>query len=217
VVGFGQYNLHMLTTRGYAVLAPDIPVHVGTPMQDLMKAVMPAIDKVVEMGIADPDRLAVMGQSNGGYSTLSLIVQTHRFKAAVMNAGFDDLTGFYGAMNYADGGGVWHPWLERLGGGMGVPPWEAPQRYVENSPIYYLDRIQTPLIIQAGGADAAIVPFSDQVFVGLKRLNKDVTYLRYGGEGHLLTNPANVVDYWKRVLAFFDERVKEPKRAVASQ
>jgi dipeptidyl aminopeptidase/acylaminoacyl peptidase len=203
----GQYNAHLLTTRGYAVISPDIPVRVGSPMRDMMKAVMPAIDKAIELGIADPDRLGVTGQSNGGYSTLSLVTQTNRFKAAVMNAGFGDLTGFYGAMN-PDGTGSWHPWLERMGGAMGVAPWENPQRYVENSPIFYLDRVNTPLIIQAGGEDESIVPFSDQVFVGLKRLGKNVIYLRYAGEDHLLERPANKLDYWNRVLPFWDKYLK---------
>jgi dipeptidyl aminopeptidase/acylaminoacyl peptidase len=173
---------------------------------------MPAIDRLVELGITDPDRLAVMGQSNGGYSTLALIAQTSRFKAAVMNAGFGDLVGFYGSMSYAGTGG-WIPWLERAGGGMGAAPWEAPLRYVENSPVYYLDRITTPLIVQAGADDEGIVRFSDQVWVGLQRLGKEATYLRYGGEEHVLTKAANLVDYWKRVLAFLDEKVKNAKPA----
>jgi dipeptidyl aminopeptidase/acylaminoacyl peptidase len=208
LVGISAYNFHMLTTRGYAVLWPDIPVHIGTPMRDLMKSVMPAVDKAIELGIADPERLAVMGQSNGGYSTISLLVQTARFQAAVMNAGFGDLVGFYGSMSPRDGAGSWHPWLEQQGGAMGVPPWEAPLRYVENSPIFFLDRVRTPLLIQAGGADWPIVPYSDQVFVGLKRLGKEVTYLRYGGEGHVLAQYPNLVDYWKRVIAFYDEKLK---------
>jgi len=211
LVGVNQHNMQMLATRGYAVLWPDIPVHVGTPMRDLMKAVIPAIDEVVAQGVADPDRLGVMGWSNGGYSTLALIVQTTRFKAAVMNAGFGDLTGFYGfgiSNDYRGNGfGAWHPWLEHGGGAMSVPPWEDPQRYVENSPIYYLDRIQTPLIIMAGSRDIAIVPFSDQVFVNLKRLRKDATYLRYREEDHALTSYANLVDYWTRVTRFFDEKL----------
>lgn len=208
LVNFGQYNYQMLATRGYAVLNPDIPVNVGSPMQDLMKSVIPAVDKVVELGIADPDRLGVTGQSNGGYSTLAVIVQTQRFKAAVMNAGFGDLTGFFGSMIPGSGEGSWHPWLLKLGGGMGVPPWENPQRYLQNSPIYFLDRITTPLIIQAGGEDAAIVPFSDEVFVGLRALHKDVTYLRYDGEAHLLENPANQLDYWHRTLQFWEQHLK---------
>jgi len=91
---------------------------------------------------------------------------------------------------------------------MGVPPWEAPLRYVENSPIYALHQIETPLIIMAGSDDGGIVPFSDQVFVGLKRLNKDVTYLRYRNESHALVGYANLVDYWSRVIAFLEEKLK---------
>lgn len=206
----GEYNYEILTTRGYAILSPDIPVHTGTPMRDLMKAVMPAIDKVVELGIADPDRLGVTGQSNGGYSTLALICQTNRFKAAVMNSGFGDLVAFYGSMNKNDGSGGWHPWLEKLGGAMQVPPWENPMRYVENSPIYYLDRIQTPLMMQAGADDEGIVEYSDQVYVALKRLDKNVTYLRYRDESHLLERHANKLDYWSRILPFWDQYLKGP-------
>ncbi|WP_246193095.1 S9 family peptidase [Pseudoxanthomonas yeongjuensis] len=202
LVGFQSFNMHMLTTRGYAVMWPDIPTSEGTPVDDLMKAVMPAIDKVVDLGIVDPDRLAVMGNSNGGYSTLALITRTDRFKAAVMNAGFGDLTAFHGTM-----GGAWIPWLEQRGGSMKVPPWEAPQRYVENSPIYYLDRIKTPLIIQAGTADLSIVQHSDQVWVEMQRLSKPATYLRYGGEGHLLVGAANLQDYWGRVLKFYEKEL----------
>ncbi len=211
LIGISAYNLHMFTTRGYAVLWPDMPVKVGTPMKDMMKSVMPAIDRVVEMGIADSNRLAVMGQSGGGYSTLSLIAQTNRFKAAVMSSGYGDLTAVWGSMSPVDGSGGWHPWLEQMGGAMGGPPWEQQQRYVDNSPIYILNKITTPLIIEAGGNDVSIVPYSDEVYVGMKRLKKDVTYLRYKGEGHVLTQYPNLIDYWNRVTKFLDERVKNPQ------
>ncbi len=89
-----------------------------------------------------------------------------------------------------------------------VLAWEAALRYVENSPVYYLDRVETPLIIQAGAADTTIINHSDEVWVGLQRLNKNVTYLRYGGEGHVLASAANLRDYWKRVLSFFDEHLR---------
>jgi dipeptidyl aminopeptidase/acylaminoacyl peptidase len=204
----GAFNMQMFATRGYASLDPDIPVHTGTPMQDLMKTVMPAIDRVIALGIADPDRIVLMGHSNGGYSTIALLVQTNRFKAAVMSGGFGDLTAFYGYMR-SSGEGSWIQFLEQQdgGGAMGAPPWEVPQRYVENSPIYYLNRVRTPLIIQAGTADLPIIGFSDAVFVGLKRLGREVTYLRYEGEGHMLERRANLIDFWGRVLAFFGKRV----------
>lgn len=214
MLGNEQYNMHMLTTRGYAVLWPQAPIQLGTPMLDLMKSAMPAINKVIELGITDPDKLAAMGQSGGGYSTLALIAQTRRFKAAVMNAGFGDYTAFYGHMA-ADGTGTWHNWIEsnRKRSGLGAAPWEEPLRFVQNSPIYYLDRITTPLIIQAGGADDGIVSFSDQVFVGLKRLGKDVTYLRYGGEGHGLAQLPNLKDYWSRVIEFLDQHLKGAEKS----
>ncbi|MGH7736380.1 MAG: prolyl oligopeptidase family serine peptidase [Candidatus Tyrphobacter sp.] len=195
------WNFQLLATRGYAVLLPDTPVHLGSPMKDLRLSVMPAVDKAIALGIADPNRLAVGGQSNGGYSALSIIVQTHRFKAAIVNSGFGDLTAFYG---YMDAGGYspWMTWLGLWGGAMGVPPWKDPQRYVENSPIYYLSRITTPILMEAGGADAGIVQFSDEVFADLKSLGSKVIYLRYRGEGHVLTSYGNMVDYFSRLVAF---------------
>jgi dipeptidyl aminopeptidase/acylaminoacyl peptidase len=205
------FNFQLLATRGYAIIAPDMPVRVGTPMRDMMKTVMPAIDRAVALGIADPNRLAVAGQSNGGYSTLALIVQTHRFKAAIMNAGFGDLAGFYGCMRHigasATGKPVWIDWVVTHGGAMGVPPWSAPERYVTNSPVYYLDRITTPLLMQDGANDDCIVEFSDEVFIDLQSMGKDVTYLRYGDENHILERSANIVDYWNRVFKFFNDHL----------
>ena len=83
LVGPGTDNLQLLATRGYAVLYPDVPLQKGTPMQDLAKMVLPGVDRVIEMEIADPERLGVMGHSYGGYCTLGLIAQTTRFKAAI--------------------------------------------------------------------------------------------------------------------------------------
>jgi len=196
------FNMQMLATRGYVVMWPDIPTHPRTPMKDLTKAVIPAIDKLVALGIADPDRVAVMGNSNGGYSTLALITQTDRFKAAIMNSGFGDLTAFYGTAD-----GAWIPWLERSGGSMRGAPWDLPFEYVENSPVYFLDRIKTPLIMEAGAADLGIINHSDEVWVDLQKLKKDVTYLRYGGEGHVLASGANLKDYWSRILQFLEKHI----------
>ena len=203
----GQYNFQLLATRGYVVIQPDMPVKVGSPLLDSFKTAMAAIDTAVTLGFADPERLAVMGQSNGGYTTLALLVQTQRFKAAVMNAGFGDLGAMFGMR-----GGVWHQWLLEQGGAMGVAPWEDPLRYVQNSPFYYLHRVTTPLIIQAGGEDVSIEPLSAQVFTALKFLNKDVTYLRYENEDHVLMRSASRVDYWNRILPFFERLVKGSAR-----
>jgi dipeptidyl aminopeptidase/acylaminoacyl peptidase len=94
----GPFNLQLLATRGYAVLLPDAPQRLATPMLDLAKTILPGVDKVISMGIADPGRLGVMGHSYGGYSVLSLIVQTGRFKAALEADGMGDLFSGYGQM-----------------------------------------------------------------------------------------------------------------------
>ncbi len=216
--GPGVYNLQLLATRGYAVLVPDAPLHKGTPMLDLLKTVMPGVDRVVDLGIADPERLGVMGLSYGGYSTLSLIVQTTRFKAAVDRAGPADLISGYGQMQ-KNGSGRSIGWSEAGQGRMGGTPWEFRDRYIENSPLFYLDRVQTPLLIVHGDLDTS-VPYqqAEEVFVGLRRLGKEVVYAKYAGEGHgeYTWGLANAVDYWNRVIDWFDSHLKKPAQTAAS-
>src|SRR5262249_39562937 len=149
------------------------------------------IDKLVELGIADPDRLGIMGFSYGGYSTLALIVQTTCFKAAVVFAGFGDLIGYYGMMT-KEGDARTALAFEGDWGRMGGTPWQFRDRYIENSPIFYLDRVQTPVLIVHGAEDPTVAPFlADEVFVGLRRLGKEVVYAKYQGEGHGPVNYAN--------------------------
>jgi dipeptidyl aminopeptidase/acylaminoacyl peptidase len=207
---FGSlYNLQLLATRGFAVLFPDVPLRVGTPMQDLTKTVLPGVDKIVELGIADSQRIGVMGWSYGGYSTLALIVQTTRFKAAVMGAGLGNLFSMYGQMSKQ--GTSWAiAWAEEGQGRMGGSPWEFRERYIENSPIFYLDRVQTPLLIVHGTLDRGNSSYlSDEIFVGLRRLGKEVTYAKYEGEGHGILAFANQTDWCNRVIAWFDQHLKQ--------
>jgi dipeptidyl aminopeptidase/acylaminoacyl peptidase len=199
--GNEHFNLQLLTSRGYAVLLPDTPLAVGTPLQDLAKTVLPGVDRVIEMGIADPDRLGVMGTSYGGYSTLALLVQTTRFKAAVMDVGFGNLSSRYGAM-LKSGVPLGVGWAEEGQGRMGGPPWQFPERYVQNSPAFFLNKIETPLLISQGGMDVSPAA-AEEIFVGLRRLGKKVVYVRYENEGHGIEHPGNRIDHWNRILAWF--------------
>jgi dipeptidyl aminopeptidase/acylaminoacyl peptidase len=205
--GSGVENLQILATRGYAVLLPDTPLRKGTPMQDLLKTVMPGVDRAIDLGIGDPEGLGIMGHSYGGYSTLSLIAQTTRFKAAVDSAGPANLISFYGVLHKSGAaGGI--GWSETGQGGMVDTPWQVRDRYIENSPLFYLDRVETPLLIVQGDLDLITLQ-SDEVFVALRRLGKEVVYAKYAGEDHWegTWSAANAVDYWNRVIAWFDSHL----------
>jgi dipeptidyl aminopeptidase/acylaminoacyl peptidase len=200
-------NMQMLATRGYAVLYPEVPQRLGTPMKDLVDGVNVAVDKVIELGIADPNRLAVVGQSYGGYSTISIVVQTQRFRAAAMSAGLADLISDYGHMDETGGDATF--WAETGQGLIGGPPWQYRDRYVENSPIFYLDRVTTPLLILHGNKDTAVpVQQAEEIFVGLRRLNKEVEYREYIGEEHVPEGRENLVDFWNAIIRWFDTHLK---------
>jgi dipeptidyl aminopeptidase/acylaminoacyl peptidase len=132
-----------------------------------------------------------------------LLVESGRFKAAVAADGWGDSMGAYGILD-RDGSAFQNGQMERQVGGL---PWQNPLAYVENSPAYFLDRVVTPLLLIHGSADLAMSPFlSDQVFVGMQRLDKDIEYARYEGEPHAPPDwsHANQVDLASRILRWFD-------------
>lgn len=198
-----EWNMQILATRGYAVLKPDAPLSVGNRLRDLGGTVLPGVSRVVELGIADSNRLAIMGHSYGGYSTLGLVAQTTRFRAAVSSAGVADLFASYGRL--APNGASLTSWAEVGQGGMGGTPWSQQDRYLRNSPYLLLDRVRTPVLIVHGTEDlTAPATEGDKVYVALKALGVEVEYARYVGEEHVLFAYANVVDYWTRVIGWFD-------------
>jgi len=143
---------------------------------------------------------------------MSLLVQTKRFKAAVESAGFSDLISDYGQMR--SDGTAYGMLLETGQGLMGGTPWQYGERYIENSPFFYFDRIATPLLMIHGAEDPFVQPFlADQVFVGLRRLGKEVEYAKYGGEAHWLTSYENQVDACSRIISWFDRFLKTSERA----
>lgn len=204
-----QDNLHVLAGHGYAVLVPSLPTSVNLNERELAgltNGVLPAIDRVVELGLADPDRVAVAGQSGGGYVTYGLITQTHRFKAAVAISGpANHLTSygiFSGETRYSDD-------IEEIirgsQGRFGSPPWADPDPYIQNSPTRFLDRVETPLLIIHGDIDYVPIQHAEEVFAGLARLGKRVRFVRYWGESHgAADSPANLRDRWRHILSWLD-------------
>ena len=205
----GPFNMQVFATRGYAVLYPDIPEDTGASMVDIAKAVLPGINQLIDAGVADPDRIAVMGQSFGGYSTLALATLSHRFKAVVDIDGLSNLITAYGHLE-PNGNSFGVAWSERGQAQMGGSPWAVRDKYIENSPYFYLDRMDAPLLIVHGTNDATVPSFlADELFVALRRLGKDVEYARYLGENHsaIYWKYPNQVDFCRRLVSFLGRRL----------
>jgi dipeptidyl aminopeptidase/acylaminoacyl peptidase len=202
----GSENMQLFATRGYAVLAPDAPIQMqlADQMRALADVLLPAVDKAIALGIADSDRVGVMGHSWGGYTVLALLVQTHRFRAAVMRGGYGDLFDRYGDM---DPSGSTFGQLQ-LESWLGATPWRDLPRYIDNSPVFFLDRVRTPLLIVEGGEDATVPPHNaSQIFADLRRLGQTVEYAVYDGENHgeIAWSVPNQRDYLNRIFGWFSE------------
>jgi dipeptidyl aminopeptidase/acylaminoacyl peptidase len=215
-------NLVPLTTRGYAVLVPSMPLRpegeASDPYIDLPKGVLSAVDKLVEMGIADPGKLGVMGQSYGGYSTYSLITYTTRFKAAVSMAGVSDLISLYGQFDLRDRytdtphENLFYQMLSEGGQTrMGVPFWDNLWRYLRNSPLYFVDRVQTPLLIVGADQDYVTITQGEQFFTALHRQGKTAKFLRYWGDEHVIGSLGNIRHMWSQIYDWFDTHVAKAK------
>lgn len=225
ISGGGSLNMQIPAARGYAVLFPSMPLApegvADDPMLRLPDGVMPAVDKVVELGIADPGRLFLAGQSFGGFSTYGLVTQTSRFTAAVSLAGPSDLISLYGQfdarLRYTDFSqqNLYIMAMTESAIRMGNPPWKDWWRYLRNSPIFYVDRVQTPLMIIQGDMDYVAMQQGEEFFNALYRQGKRARFVRYWGEGHVLQSPANIRDMWQQIFAWFDEF--SPKQSVGAQ
>jgi len=221
----GLYNLYLYAARGYVVLVPSMPL--GDRSQDansytrIADGVLPAIEKLTALGIADPDRVGVFGQSFGGYSVFALLTQTGRFKAGVAMAGISDISSLYGEL---DPGAVGYPgiahekgdnWSETHLTGRTAPPWQDPAGYAAISPLSYVGKVTTPLLIVHGDLDMRGAPSqAERFFYALYQQGKTAKLLRYAGESHSLAqSPANIRSIFAETNAWFDTylRSSEPR------
>lgn len=205
----GFYNMQLLATRGYALLYPDIDWHRSAPMTGVVDDVVPGIDTLVRLGIADSARVGVFGQSSGGYNVLALsVTAASRFAAAVDMAGPASMFSMYFGQYPGPGEPKWP--MEQMG--LGGTPWQMRDRYVNNSPLFFLDRVTAPLLLIYGTADRIVTADGDAVALALKDLGRTFEYARYDGEGHSgdLFAPEHRRDAWRRVLAWFGTYLRNP-------
>ncbi|MDE0638002.1 MAG: sigma-70 family RNA polymerase sigma factor [Candidatus Poribacteria bacterium] len=205
-----EMNFQLLAARGFAVLGVDVPSRSSESLKKLSEYVLPAVDKVIEMGIADADRLGIKGYGYGGYFTAGLITQTNRFKAAVCGGGFYNLTRIYGNLTKR-GRSLGIRWIEgKRSMDIGGSLWEKRQRYIDSSPLFHLDKVETPVLIYSGeGFDRDDYTQSGELFSGLRRLEKKATFAWYRGEGHIVRywRPEHRADCWERIIDWFEKHL----------
>ncbi len=177
-------------------------------MQTLAANILPGVDRVVELGIADAARIGVAGFSYGGYTAAALLAQTTRFRAAMVTGGVYDLWRLYGDLD-AGGNSEGAAIAERYAGAL---PWTNLRSYIENSPIFCVERMTTPLLIIHGARDSVSVTQADALFVALRARGKTVEYARYPDEFHSFVNVANQSDSLRRFVAWFDKYLQPPLR-----
>lgn len=204
-------SLAMYASQGYVVLLPDIAYTIGYPGESAYKCVMPAVQRVVDMGFVDNNRIGIQGHSWGGYQIAYLVTRTNRFRAAAPGALVANMFSAYDGIRYGTGlprQFQYEKTQSRIGGSI----WQYPLRFLENSPLFMADRVQTPLLMMHNDADDA-VPFTQGIefYLALRRLNKEIYFFNYNGEPHNLRKRANRKDYSMRLFQFFNHFLKDER------
>ncbi len=195
-------------SNGYLVFVPDIPYRTGYPGQSAEHAILPGIAKLIDAGFVDPDAIGVQGHSWGGYQIAHLVTRTTVFAAAVSGAPVSNMTSAYGGIRWGSGRSRMFQY-ERTQSRLGGSLWEVPDRFIENSPIFFAEEIQTPVLILHNDEDGAVPWYQGiEFFVALRRLGKPGWMLNYNGEDHGLRKFPNKRDYATRMKQFFDHYLK---------
>ncbi|MCX6223992.1 MAG: prolyl oligopeptidase family serine peptidase, partial [Bacteroidia bacterium] len=196
-------------SNGYLVFMPDIHFKIGFPGKSFYNAIMSGIMELGKRDYVDMKHLGIQGQSWGGYGTAYMITQTGIFAAASPGAPVSNMTSAYGGIRN-ESGMVRQFQYEKTQSRIGGTLWDKPEYFIENSPLFFADRITTPCLIRHDDADGA-VPFSEgvQLFVALRRLNKPAWLVNYNGQPHNLSRLADKKDWSVRMMQFFDHYLKD--------
>jgi len=195
-------------SNGYLVFEPDIYYEMGYPGPSAVKSIVPGVQMLLQKGFVDPKGLGLQGQSWGGYQTAYLITQTSMFSAAMAGAPVANMTSAYGGIRW--GSGVARAFQYEAGQSrIGKSMWDAPNLYLENSPLFWLPRVTTPLFIMSNDADDAVPWYQGiELFVGMRRLGKEVYMIDYNNDVHNPASRANQKDIAMRMQQFFDAKLK---------
>ncbi len=197
-------NITRYVSNGYVVLMPDIVYDTGYPGESAEKCVIPAVNTVVAQGFIDPKRIGIQGHSWGGYQITHLITRTDLFAAVQAGASVSNMVSAYGGIRWGTGMSRAFQY-ERTQSRIGAPPWDAPLQFIENSPIFWVEKVHTPYLTIHNDEDDAVPWYQGiEFFSAMRRLNKEAYMFVYNGEPHGLRNRDNQKHWTVHMDEFFD-------------
>lgn len=208
-----RLNIPFFVSRGYIVFAPNIAYTTGHPGNDAYNYIVSGVRAIVKLGYVDSTKLGLQGQSWGGYQTAIVITKTKLFAAAWAGAPVVNMTSAYGGIRWGTGLNRQFQY-EKSQSRIGATLWDKPNLYIENSPLFHLPKVTTPLVIMSNDADDAVPWYQGiEFFTAMRRLNKPVWLLVYNNEAHNLIERKNRKDIQVREQQFFDWKLKGEKPA----
>ncbi len=203
-------NQSYLVSNDYLVFVPDIIYGTGNPGQDAYDCVVSGVSSLIEKGFVDEKHIGIQGQSWGGYQTAFIITRTDMFACAFAGAPVSNMTSAYGGIRWETGMSRMFQY-EKAQSRIGGTLWEKPLNFINNSPVFFADRIKTPLMIMSNDQDGAVPWYQGiELFTAMRRLGKPCWMLVYNGEEHNLkaNSWGNRMDLTIRMYQFFDHFLK---------
>lgn len=196
-------DYHFYTSNGYIIFNPDVRYTTGYPGESCFNCVMPGITSLIAKGYVNEKAIGAQGHSWGGYQVAYLATRTDLFAAIESGAPVVNMFSAYGGIRWGSGlnrSFQYEHGQSRIGGTL----WNAPLQYLENSPLFTMDKVETPILIMHNDNDGHVPWYQGiEYFIALKRLQKPVWLLNYTGEVHWPMRLANRLDFQKRMFQFF--------------
>ena len=199
IVNFTEY-----ASNGYIVFVPDITYKTGHPAKSAYNAIVSGTEFMKKKPWIDAKRIGIQGQSWGGYQTAMLVTMTDIYACAESGAPVSNMTSAYGGIRWSSGMNRAFQY-EKTQSRIGATLWDSLDLYIENSPIFHADKVNTPILIMHNDKDGAVPWYQGiEYFTGLRRLDKKVWMLTYNNDGHNLMKWPNRVDLSIRMMQFFN-------------
>ena len=197
-------NFTRYVSNGYVILMPDIVYEIGYPGQSALKCVVPAVNRVLDMGFVDPKRVGIQGHSWGGYQITYLVTRTDMFAAVQAGASVSNMTSAYGGIRWGTGMSRAFQY-EKTQSRIGAPLWSRALQFIENSPIFWVEKVKTPYLSIHNDEDDAVPWYQGiEFFSALRRLGKEAYMFNYNGEKHGLRQRENQKHWTVHQDEFFD-------------